>query len=387
MTHIEGTPAIDYGYDSNGNITTENTWTYVYDLSNQLIRVLDGANQIAEYTFNGAGQRIKEVTQTETRIFHYDLLGHIIAETNQAGQMLAEYVYLGDQLLAMIKPGEAAYYFHNDHLGTPQVLTNESQTIAWKAAYTPFGEAVISVQTVENPFRFPGQYYDQETGVHYNYFRYYDPTTGRYVTPDPIGLVGGINLFRYTRNNPINFIDPLGLYESYWLFQVVPGQHFFDLGMTSLENRQYGWAATYFAGMLGEQVLFALTLGQTTAARGAATACEAGLASNAAKGAGKGFTTLYRAVGKAEYEQLMQTGRFAAGPNSLSGKFFAESAEHAAQWGKMLEGAGNFRVIETRVPTRVAEQLMRWGRLDGIGPARYGELEQLRDALIRGVHY
>jgi RHS repeat-associated protein len=145
-----------------------------------------------------------------TRIFHYDSLGHLIAETNQSGQMLGEYIYFGDQLLAMIRPGEVAYYFHNDHLGTPQVLTNDSQTIAWKAAYAPFGQEVSSVQTVENPFRFPGQYYDQETGLYYNYHRYYDPMTGRYVTPDPIGLEGGINLFTYVQNNPITFSDPSG---------------------------------------------------------------------------------------------------------------------------------------------------------------------------------
>ena len=211
MTHIEGTPSIDFGYDFNGNIASENTWTYVYDLSNQLIRVLDGSNQMAEYTYNGAGQRIKKVTQTETRIFHYDLMDHLIAETNQSGQMLAEYVYLGDQLLAMIKPGDVAYYYHNDHLGTPQVLTDGNGSVAWKAVYTPFGEAVASIQTVENPFRFPGQYYDQETGFHHNYFRYYNPQTGRYVTPDPIGLEGGINLYLYVANNPVNFIDPLGL--------------------------------------------------------------------------------------------------------------------------------------------------------------------------------
>jgi len=151
------------------------------------------------------------VTQTETRIFHYDLWGHLIAETNQTGQMLAEYVYLGDQLLSMIKPGENVYYFHNDHLGTPQVLTNDSQGVAWKAVYTPFGGAVPSIQTVENPFRFPGQYYDSETGLHYNYFRYYNPQTGRYITPDPIGLEGGINLFSYVAGNPITLTDRSGL--------------------------------------------------------------------------------------------------------------------------------------------------------------------------------
>src|SRR4030042_5549640 len=189
---------------------TENAWTYVYDLSNQLVTVLNNSNQVAANTYNGAGQRIKKVTQTETRIFHYDLKGHLIAETKQIGQMLAEYIYLGDQLLSMIKPGESAYYFHNDHLGTPQVLTDYSQASAWKAVYTPFGEAVASIQTVDNPFRFPGQHYDRETGLHYNYFRYYNSQTGRYIIPDPIGLEGGINMFVYT-NNPVNYIDPYGL--------------------------------------------------------------------------------------------------------------------------------------------------------------------------------
>jgi RHS repeat-associated protein len=210
LAPVNGTSTRDYEYDDNGNITSENNYTYVYDLSNRIIRVLDGANQIAEYTFNGVGQRIKKVTQGGTRIFHYDHKGHLIAETNQNGQMIAEFIYIGDRLLSMVKPGEVSYYFHNDHLGTPWVVTNEAQAVSWKAVYEPFGKTVLTVENVENPFRFPGQYYDTETGLHYNYHRYYDPTTGRFLTPDPIGLTGGINLFAYP-NNPVNLIDPLGL--------------------------------------------------------------------------------------------------------------------------------------------------------------------------------
>ena len=93
--------------------------------------------------------------------------------------------------------------------------------------------------------------------------------------------------------------------------------------------------------------------------------------------------TLYRAVGEGEYQQLMQTGKFAAIPSSLEGKFFAESAADAAQWGERLEGAGNYRIVEIEFSTSVAENLLRWAQLDGIGPARYGELHQLQDAVVR----
>ena len=205
-----------FDYDQNGNTTLENNRFYIYDASNQLIKVLDGTMTVAEYVYNGSGQRIKKILPTETRIFHYDLRGHIIVETDQSGQMLAEYIYLGDQVLAMIRPGENVSYYHNDHLGTPQILTDGNGSVAWKASYTPFGKAEISIETVENPFRFPGQYYDRETGLHYNYFRYYNPGTGRYITPDPIGLAGGINLFAYAANNSVNWIDPRGLSSTSW---------------------------------------------------------------------------------------------------------------------------------------------------------------------------
>jgi hypothetical protein len=97
----------------------------------------------------------------------------------------------------------------------------------------------------------------------------------------------------------------------------------------------------------------------------------------------RGTTTLFRAVSEAEFKQLMTTGKFAAGPNSLGGKFFAETAEHAAKWGEAMMGKGGFRIIQADLPTSAADKLMRWERLDGIGPARYGELEQLVDAVVR----
>jgi RHS repeat-associated protein len=98
------------------------------------------------------------------------------------------------------------YFFINDHLGTPKIVTDETGEVVWKADYQPFGNVDIAVNGIENNFRFAGQYYDAETGLHYNYHRYYDPRTGRYLTPDPIGLAGGINLFAYVQNNPIRLL-------------------------------------------------------------------------------------------------------------------------------------------------------------------------------------
>ena len=103
------------------------------------------------------------------------------------------------------------YYVHNDRLGTPQVMTDGAATVVWRASYDPFGKAEVVTDAVELNVRFPGQYFDQETGLHYNYFRYYDPGTGRYLTSDPIGLYGGLNTYAYAMGNPLSFFDPLGL--------------------------------------------------------------------------------------------------------------------------------------------------------------------------------
>jgi RHS repeat-associated protein len=81
----------------------------------------------------------------------------------------------------------------------------------WSADYLPFGKASVTIGTVGNDLRFAGQYYDSETGLHYNYHRYYDPKLGRYLRADPIGLLGGINLYQYASANPINASDPFGL--------------------------------------------------------------------------------------------------------------------------------------------------------------------------------
>ena len=139
-------------------------------------------------------------------------------------------------------PGETVYYYINDHLGTPQKIVDENGVVVWSADYKPFGEADVTVTTIESNFRFPGQYCDRETGLHYNYFRYYNPQIGRYLTPDPLGgLTYGENLYAYVKNNPILLIDPWGLctQNTFWGTVETIGSGILQAGVQGVQGAMY----------------------------------------------------------------------------------------------------------------------------------------------------
>lgn len=152
----------------------------------------------------------------------------LLAKLEGAGQWLAS---VGKQVHAALLSTAHAdvangklYFVHTDHLGTPKVLTDEAGAVVWSAVHDPFGMAAVEAgSTVEMNVRFPGQYYDGETGLHYNYFRTYDPAIGRYLTADPLGVIphsttetlSNLNhLYVYANNNPANLADPYGLLPS-----------------------------------------------------------------------------------------------------------------------------------------------------------------------------
>jgi len=210
---ITDTDTVTYTYDLNGNITGIGDMVLTYNQNNRLVMVEEDSVTLGEYTYNGLGQRIIKEADGVTTIFLYDFDGNIIAESDESGNFDKEYLYRSSSRLALVDVGTGElYYYGNDRLGMPQILTDLTNTVVWEAVYDPFGEADINPNSsVVSNFRFPGQYFDSETGLHYNYHRYYDPATGRYITPDPIALEGGINIYDYVLNNPVNLGDSFGL--------------------------------------------------------------------------------------------------------------------------------------------------------------------------------
>ncbi|MCH5556181.1 RHS domain-containing protein [Pseudomonas syringae pv. syringae] len=135
------------------------------------------------------------------------------------------------------KEGEVenkVYYFHTDQIGTPLEMTDAEGQIVWQAKYRAWGAVEkLVVNEVEQNLRFQGQYFDVETGLHYNTFRYYDPEIGRFTTQDPIGLLGGFNLYRYTPN-PVRWTDALGL-----VHELTPGYNVYGLFQEGAEKPYY----------------------------------------------------------------------------------------------------------------------------------------------------
>jgi RHS repeat-associated protein len=202
-----------YVFDNSDRITSDGVYSYAYNPLGRLIKVEQGTTTVAEYAYDPFGRRIKKTVSGTTTHFHHDLQGRLIAETAGDGTPLRDYVYQNGNLVVIKLHGTQAgmYYVISDHLGTPQQIVDSTGTVVWKAAFLPFGKAQILTETITNNIRFPGQYFDAETGLHYNWNRYYDPETSRYLTADPIGLTGGLNLYAYVGGDPVNGIDPWGL--------------------------------------------------------------------------------------------------------------------------------------------------------------------------------
>ncbi|MCD4529859.1 MULTISPECIES: RHS repeat-associated core domain-containing protein [Pseudomonas] len=214
-----------YDYDAYGNLIRERRGNvpslvadYRYDSQHRLIGVTTADGRETSYRYDAFGRRISKTVNGLTTEFFWQG-DQLVAESSQRHHR--SYVYEPGTFrpLAMLDgKGLAArpFHYHLDHLGTPQELTNPAGELVWSARYTGYGKLIEAKhdggEQLEQPLRFQGQYFDPESGLHYNRHRYYNPDTGRYLTPDPSQLAGGLNGYRYTVN-PTGWVDPLGLVD------------------------------------------------------------------------------------------------------------------------------------------------------------------------------
>lgn len=222
---LTGAQQASYQYDANGDASQKGS-RHFYQATDHLVTAIKdevGGSLVSVQAnkYDAFGYRSMKLTNSGNVAFDYDVLsGTLLDETKWGRTAFSHsYVYLEGEPLARINydvdsdPNQTPWpihYYHNDRLGTPQKTTDRTGNISWAADFDPFGKATPTTAFITQNLRFPGQYYDEETGLHYNIARFYDPNLGRYLQSDPIGLAGGINTYTYVLNNPLNLVDPTG---------------------------------------------------------------------------------------------------------------------------------------------------------------------------------
>jgi len=220
---------VNYDYDLNGNLTYDGTYTYIYDCENRLTEVKQGQTTVATYQYNYLGQRVSKTVGSTTTAYCYS--GDQAVAEYQNGVLARKFVYgagIDEVTVTIIVDGqtETPYYYHYDRLGSVIALSNGAGNIVERYKYNVFGKPTIydgegteiQQSAFGNSRLFTGREFDNETKNYYYRNRYYNPTIGRFLQPDPIQYTVGLNLYTYCGNNPVNYVDSMGLdwYPPQW---------------------------------------------------------------------------------------------------------------------------------------------------------------------------
>jgi RHS repeat-associated protein len=209
-------PGTTYTYDANGNthtiVNSSGTMTYAWDFENRLTSVtLPGSGGTISYKYDPMGRRIYKSSSSGTSIYAYDGV-NLIEETNSSGVAIARYEQTDniDEPVAMLRGGTTTYY-ETDGLGSVTSLSGSTGTLGQSYTFDSFGNQTASSGSLTNPFRYAGREFDLETNLYFYRARYFDPAAGRFLSEDPLEFAGGRNFYAYTRNRPIDLVDPSGM--------------------------------------------------------------------------------------------------------------------------------------------------------------------------------
>ncbi|WP_114921715.1 RHS repeat-associated core domain-containing protein [Neisseria elongata] len=298
LTQYQG---ISYRYDPLGNLIEKQQndgeiQHYRYNADNQLAEAeihRPGQNAVLyRYRYDPIGRRIAKVHPDGSEIQYLWDGSRLLQEYSDKATYTYVYTEQGSyeplaQIVQMTntdnnKVGRQILYYHNDQIGIPREMTDEEGNIVWSGGYSGWGKLTQEGRLkldIHQPFRLQNQYYDEETGLHYNFFRYYDPDIGRFTQQDPIGLMGGDNLYQFLPN-PQNWTDRLGLspdddtdqYGDYYGFtkRVLNNREDF-LIPPSKEKSVFGQIDGSIAA--GVDVSFAGAVGTSTNAKGQRNKC------------------------------------------------------------------------------------------------------------------
>lgn len=211
--------ALTSTYLPTGQLVSDGVRAYNYDNAGRSSTISQNSITMNNL-YDGLGQRVRKSSSNVPTKFMYDEQGHLIGEYDQNNAMIREYIWLGDRIIGMYSKDAPNILLrvHTDHLGTPRAVSMEdgsNRRVLWRFEGDAFGDVQPTNPTsaaFTMPLRMAGQYNDAEVGVSYNYFRDYDPSTGRYVESDPIGLQGGLNTYGYVGGNPLSWADERGLF-------------------------------------------------------------------------------------------------------------------------------------------------------------------------------
>ena len=229
-----------YTYDANGNMKTMPGGTISYDRENRVSSITRNG-VITEFTYDYRGERARKATSGSSTLY----LGRLYECTDGT---CTKHIFAGGKRIASQTP-TATNFYHADHLGGLNVVTNSAGATRQKANYYPFGETRIESGTANIPYKFTGQEEDKETGLYYYGARYYDPVLARFISADSIvqspGDPQSLNRYTYARNNPLYYVDPSGHFFEFVLpfLGMMGAGAAFGAGMAALTGQDPGMGA------------------------------------------------------------------------------------------------------------------------------------------------